>query len=112
MTLINIIKSDLVNLFFSPNDFATEITYTPPGGYAVTRNALIDYGVYDYMPGGMDSPNTEAELELIADDTNGVALVVINATVTIGTDTWKIVDPPKKIDDGLIWRCHISRINR
>jgi len=112
MTLKTQIAADLNTVFFNTDDFADSVTYTPAGGTAKTIKAIIDYGVPDESGlSGMDAMNTEAEMEIQADATNGIAQVAVNDAVTIGTDTWRVIYA-RKIDDGLIWRCRISRSTR
>jgi hypothetical protein len=112
MTLKAQIAADLNAVYFDAAAFAETVTYTPVGGAAQTIKAIIDYGVPDESGlAGMDAVNTDAELWLQADATNGIASVAVNDAVTIGSETWRVIYA-RKIDDGLIWRCRISRSTR
>jgi len=112
MTLKTQIAADLNTVFFNTDDFADTVTYTPVSGTGKTIKAIIDYGVPDESGlAGMDAVNTDAELWLQADATNGIASVAVNDAVTIGSETWRVIYA-RKVDDGLIWRCRISRSTR
>ncbi len=114
MTFKEQLAADLADprLFFDTNAFAETVTYTPVSGAARTIPALIEYG--DPEEGGlpgMDALHTEASMEILADATNGMAQVAANDAVTIGAETWRVLYA-RKIDDGRIWRCRLSRSTR
>ena len=50
-------------------------------------------------------------MQILTDSTYGIAQVGSGDSVTIGTDTWKVLSG-MKIEDGLIWQCDISRVTR
>ena len=109
MTLNAQITADL-SMFFNTDDFGVAVTYTPVGGAGVSRIVIITYGEgEDYQ--GADALNIEAIMEILANSTSGVATVGVGDSVTIGTETWKVIGA-EKVSDGLIWSCIISRMNR
>jgi hypothetical protein len=99
--------ADLSTVFFNTSDFAVAISYTASGGSAQSINALIDYGDPGPME-GMDALNTDAMMDIMASD---VPVVTPGDSVGIGSETWNVIFA-RLMDDGLIWRCHISRRNR
>jgi len=114
MTFQEQLAADLADprLFFDTGGFAVSVAYTPVSGTARTIPALVEYG--DPEEGGlpgMDALHTEASMEIRADATNGMAQVAANDAVTIGTETWRVLYA-RRIDDGRIWRCRISRSTR
>jgi hypothetical protein len=107
MTLAAQITSDLSPIFFNTDDFAVTVSYTPSGGGAQSIKALLDYGDPAAMQ-GMDALNTDAIMDIMASD---IPTVTAGDTVTIGSDSWQVIYA-KLIDDGLVWRCYISRRTR
>jgi len=108
---LNSFNDDLVDVFFNSTDgFATAITYTPVGGGGKSINAIIEYGQHD-LGQGSDALNTEAIMQILVDTTYGIAHVGSGDSVAIGSDTWKVLTA-LKVDDGLVWQCEISRVNR
>jgi hypothetical protein len=99
-----------LSVFFNTDEFAESVTYTPSGGAGTTIKAIIDYGSGENYRGA-DALHTEGVMLIQANATYGVETVAVGDTVTIDTESWRVVDA-EKIDDGLIWRCLISRINR
>lgn len=109
MTLKDQMAADLANIFFNPADFAETVAYTPAGGQAKSIAAVITYGDPEESGlSGMDALNTEAMLEIMADATNGIA---VGEQVAIGAETWRVLYGHKG-EDGLTWRCRISRSTR
>lgn len=109
MTFKTQLTTDLA-VFFNTDEFAESVTYTPSGGTAKVINAIVTYGEGEEYKGA-DAYNIEATMEIQANATNGIATVGVGDSITIGTDTWKVIDA-KKISDGLMWSCIISRMNR
>jgi len=107
MTLASQMISDLTTVFFNTDEFAVAGTYTPPSGAAVSIEVLPDYGVGSPME-GMDTLHTSAIFDIMKSD---VALVVVGGVIVIGSDTWDVVYA-ELVDDGLIWRCNVSRRTR
>lgn len=110
MTLASQMASDLNTVFFNTGDFAMAITYTPAGGPAKSIKAIIDYGDAGSME-GMDALNTDAMMDIMADPVNGISMVLVGDKVAVGAESWQVMFA-RIIDDGPIWRCRISRINR
>lgn len=88
--------------------FKTDVAYTPSGGQAKTVSAVITYGSQPGKGRGSDAYNTDAVMEIMVSE---VPLVANGDMVVTGSGTWDVVYAGP-LDDGLIWRCEISRRNR
>ena len=78
----------------------------------LTRDEFRNLFTQDYQlfaPNAEVGPGTQPYVDgsLAADAT----LVIVNDAVTIGAETWRVLYA-RKIDDGRIWRCRLSRSTR
>lgn len=110
MTLKEQIAADLNTIFFNTGEFAETVTYTPVVGAAKVIKAVVTYGDGDGL-NGADAFNVVASMEIMADAANGIAQPAAGDRVSIGATDW-VVGFAALIDDGLVWQCSISRLNR
>lgn len=101
------IGEDDLSDFYSTDDFAQDVTYTPSGGTAKTIPAIIDFGAGDQYQGS-NSFGINATMRAQAAGDDGLTTVTTQDTVTIGSDSWGVVGA-RKIGDGLEWEIEINK---
>ncbi len=101
------IGADDLSTFYSTDDFAVDVTYTPSGGTPKTIPAIIDYGQGDQYQGS-NSYGINATMQIQASGDDGIETVTNRDTVTIGTETWGVIGA-RKINDGLEWEIEINK---
>lgn len=77
------------------------VTYTPKGGSAISRNAIIDRHPADAIPGTPTGYSSSVDIYLARDDSLGVASVTAGAdSISFSvlypgapTDTYRTVEP-------------------
>ncbi|OPY15243.1 MAG: hypothetical protein A4E66_00162 [Syntrophus sp. PtaB.Bin001] len=101
------IGEDDLSTFYSTDDFAQDVTYTPSVGTAKVIPAIIDYGKGDeYQGSNSYDVNATMQIQAVGDD--GITVVTNKDVVTIGVDTWNVIGA-RKINDGLEWEIEINR---
>ncbi|MGA2332304.1 MAG: hypothetical protein ABSG75_11145 [Syntrophales bacterium] len=110
MSLNDEMAADIMNVKYNTDELARTVTYTPLVGNAKQIAAIFHYGSPDGYKGA-DAFNTEAQMEIQANDAYGVANPQSGETITIGSATWKVMDAVLS-ESGLEWQCTISRVTR
>lgn len=101
------IGADDLSIFYSTDDFAVDVTYTPGAGAAKTIPAILTYGEGDEYRGS-NSYGVNATMQIQATGDDGITSVTNKDTVTIGTETWAVIGA-RKINDGLEWEVEINK---
>lgn len=104
MSLQDVIESDL-KIFFSTEEFAQKLTYTPKGGVSIEINAVFRPGKDIDNAKWQAAVQASGELWIKASD---VATPGYGDTVTIGPDTWTVVNIDRGAQDA-IWRLDIRQ---
>lgn len=105
MSLRDIIEIDLQEVIFSTDDFAETVIYTPFGGSPKEVTVV-------FIPGrDIDDARWNAAVQASAVmwvQASDVASPAYKDTVTVGTDTWTIVNINRRGRDK-IWRLDLRR---
>jgi len=104
MSLQDVIESDL-KIFFSTEEFAQKLTYAPKGGASIDIDAVFRPGKDIDDSKWQAAVQASGQLWIKASD---VAAPGYGDTVTIGSDTWTVVNIDRVAQDS-IWRLDIRR---
>jgi len=104
MSLQDVIESDL-KIFFSTEEFAQKLTYAPKGGAPIEIDAIFRPRKDIDDSKWQAAVQASGELWIKASD---VPAPGFEDTVTIGPDTWTVVNIDRGAQDA-IWRLDIRR---
>jgi hypothetical protein len=104
MTFQSQLSVDLA-VFYDTDEWATAMTYTPPGGDAVAVTGVIFYGAGpdDHM--GADALGSSAKIRVRVSE---VATMEVDATFTVGSDVFEVLYA-KLSTLGLEWVCEVAK---